>query len=470
MEKIKADLCIIGGGSGGFGAAIRAARQSRNRLSIVVVEQSGFLGGTSTIGGVNCWEPCISGPGIHNELYGSLSSNPMYAGMGTYTRFGDPKGYWWGMLEIDRDMPYTRGLRRKWTGRFCFEPEAMSLEMENLLFACSRLKIMYHTVFTDATFNGGRIRSVVVYSAEDKKYLEIEAALFIDCSGEIVLARACGCKTAIGEDARAEYNEPSAKETPGSNMNGVTQLFRVSPCEEPHVDSLPGWVENIGAREWAYGKKPDVNINSYPNGDLSFNILPVMEGNEYHRLPVDQRYLICRSRALMYWNVYQREVPGFDRYTFKLFSPKIGVRESYRLVGKYVLTEQDVRAGYIKQNRKEEIIAFCDHALDNHSDGEGLEEIQLPYGVPFSSLLANEAENLAVACRGASFSHIAASTCRLSRVMIAIGEAAGTAAAIAFENNKGFHEVDVGKLRSILKIPEFTEKIEQEREYDVVNI
>ena len=71
------------------------------------------------------------------------------------------------------------------------------------------------------------------------------------------------------------------------------------------------------------------------------------------------------------------------------------------------------------------IIAFCDHALDTHAPGGGCTEVPNgPFGVPFRCLQPREVDNLLVACRGASFPHIAASAARLPRTMIELGEAA----------------------------------------------
>jgi hypothetical protein len=98
-----------------------------------------------------------------------------------------------------------------------------------------------------------------------------------------------------------------------------------------------------------------------------------------------------------------------------------------------VLTEHDLLSGLSAQ-KHDDLITIADHARDTHgadTGRAGTGEVSQPYGVPFRSLLANEFDNLAVACRGASFSSVAASSCRLSRTMMQLGQAAGTAAALA---------------------------------------
>ena len=70
-----------------------------------------------------------------------------------------------------------------------------------------------------------------------------------------------------------------------------------------------------------------------------------------------------------------------------------------------------------------------------HGQGRGASELPAPYGIPFRCLLPRGWKNLLVACRAAGFSHIGASSARLSRTMIQLGQAAGTAAALSAEAN-----------------------------------
>jgi hypothetical protein len=102
------------------------------------------------------------------------------------------------------------------------------------------------------------------------------------------------------------------------------------------------------------------------------------------------------------------------------------------LLGRHVLTEHDLDAGLTGQTH-DDIITIADHCKDTHGADVHHRDRNLkqPYGVPFRSLLPREIDNLAVACRGASLSSIAASSCRLSRTMMQLGQAAGTGVALA---------------------------------------
>ena len=287
-KEIFADVCIIGGGSSGVGAAAKIAQNSSD-IKVIVVEQAGLLGGTSTIGGVNCWEPGLGGPGIHYLLQKRLLSKKNQAGVGKSVHFYTPE-YPWGKSEIDNSEDYSKTLRRfglskeEWR-RFHFEPFPMALNMENILLESGNVTIMYHTSFVDAEVKGDLIDRIIVYSHDKQEYYTIIASYYIDCSGDIVVARKIGCEVSFGEEDYNRYNEPSAPEQPTDNVNGISLIFRASPVRERCIDEIPNWARTDDAREWINrDNKPDVQINEYPNGDINLNILPLMEGKEYFSL------------------------------------------------------------------------------------------------------------------------------------------------------------------------------------------
>ena len=127
-----------------------------------------------------------------------------------------------------------------------------------------------------------------------------------------------------------------------------------------------------------------------------------------------------------------------------------------------MLREQDARADLLHQSRQKEIIALADYPLDTHGERRvkdaKLKELEQPYGIPYDCLLPKEYDNLIAASRGASFSHIAASSCRLSRTMMALGEAAGVASALALRHGVTYADAAVADIRERLGIPAFVEK------------
>ena len=151
-------------------------------------------------------------------------------------------------------------------------------------------------------------------------------------------------------------------------------------------------------------------------------MLPTLQGAEYFALG-DQADTIGKSRVYAYWNYLQRE-KGLCGYTLKRIYDA-GIRESYRLKGKYILKEQDVRSGLSRQPKIGRTVAIADHAMDIHGKSGMCKEVEAPYEIPLECAMPNEFQNLFVSCRGASFTHIAASSVRLSRTMLSMGEGVG---------------------------------------------
>ena len=114
-----------------------------------------------------------------------------------------------------------------------------------------------------------------------------------------------------------------------------------------------------------------------------------------------------------------------------------------------MLTERDILGGLARQKR-DEIIALCDHPLDFHGRGGGGRSGSL-YGIPYHSLVPAGMKNLLAAGRMAGFSALAASSCRLSRTMLQLGEAAGTAAYLSLERREDFPELPPGVVRELLQ-------------------
>ena len=140
-----------------------------------------------------------------------------------------------------------------------------------------------------------------------------------------------------------------------------------------------------------------------------------------------------------------------------------GIRETYRIKGKYILKEQEARKGYLKQELREQFIAYSDHPFDSHGeqvldmDGEPLEiELDTPFGIPFSCTQLNEFSNLFVACRGLSTTHLVNSSIRLQRTLMCVGEGVGYAISQLINNGK----IDFNKLQKQLKIAEYEKFIE----------
>ncbi len=426
-KKINVKVCILGAGSGGFGCAWRLLK---NGISVAVVDKNPDFGGTSVFSGVSCWEPGVSLDGVHTEIKNALEQIPNGCSVAKTVPncniFGENRHTWdfpWG-LSVPCDEAYETTLRRSGLDyftecrRFQFEEDAMKMALNSIISPYSELLTkLFGFELKDTKIHGGRVKSVTVTNG--KELCEITADYFVDATGSIALARKLGCETAVGCEEKVKYNEPSAPIEKEDNINGVSYVFRISKAQTPdHIDTVP---EEYKSFKIGDKVKTVSCFNCYPNGDININMLPTMTGKEFLELG-DKADFNGKAAVWQYWNYLQKNknMQGFT--LTHIFN--VGIRENYRLVGKYVLTENDLIKG-IKNQDSNRIIAVSDHALDVHGNKSSCPELNSPYGIPIDCCIPKEYDNLLVACRGASFSHIAASSARLSRTMLSLGEGVG---------------------------------------------
>ena len=440
MKQIETDVFVLGAGAGGIGCVYRLLK---NGIKTVVVDKNNDFGGTMVFGGVDGWEPGVSLDGMHTLLYEELckieNGCHVVEVVPNINIFCPDNGYDWSKhsfserpwgLSVPTGKAYDDTMKRctflrgnASCVRLQFDSEYMPTAVRRVLepYADSLTELFGYS-YAECKTENGKILSVTVTNGEEK--VEVYAKYFVDCSGDIVLARSAGCEYAFGTEGKEAYGEPCADKE-SDNVNAVTYVFRVSPTEDKdHIDKIPDEYAKVDVSDFTEGgmRKRISCFTLYPNGDINVNMLPTLEGKEYFKLG-DKADAVGRARVYRYWHFLQTE-RGMKGYRLvKIFDA--GIRESYRLVGKYVLTENDVRAGLTKQPKVGRTVAIADHALDVHGSGGMCRELEIPYEIPLECTEAKEFDNLFVACRGASFSHIASASVRLSRTMLSLGEGVG---------------------------------------------
>jgi hypothetical protein len=260
----------------------------------------------------------------------------------------------------------------------------------------------------------------------------------------------------MGEDPRSRYGEPSATEEAEFSLNGCTLVYRVTKTGRPQKPFKPQGLRE--EREWRA-----VSMRILPNGDHLMNALGMVEGDMLYHTEYSELMHEAYLKVLDHWYWLQTLPPessrwnrdagsqGYATWSITGIAPRLGVRETRRILGDYVLTEHDCLAGLANQAHPD-IVAITDHAVDIHGSKGRLYELPNgAYGVPYRCTLPRGVRNLMIASRSASFSHIAASSCRLNRTMIALGQATGTAAALCVRHHISPREVDIGELRASLR-------------------
>jgi len=275
---------------------------------------------------------------------------------------------------------------------------------------------------------------------------ELRAAAWIDSTGG-ALCHALGCETLCGLDSRCRFNEPGAPEEASDAVNGVTLIYKIMPGHAEAVEPLPA---DVPSECWWAPHFPPMGCVQYPDLGRNCNMLPTMQGKERLALGDRAAYNECVRRVKAHWHFVQTHWPEFRAYRRTWIAPMLGIRENRRVVCEKMLTETDIRCG-ISRQADPDIVTIADHALDRHGDGGGCQELGEPYGVPYRCLIPKGWRNLLVAGRSAGFSSIAASSCRLTRTMMQLGQAAGTAVALAERGNLALPDVSSRELRDDLR-------------------
>ena len=454
---LSADVAVVGGGSAGFAAAYSAAKLGSE---VVLIEREKALGGTSTTAGVCNWEPATGCLGVPYAVYRRLSAIPDACGVYTTDRHCcweenlDARDRFPGaLLKVDRSLGYADTFAghgpgigdEKWyranSHGILFEPDAMSRVMLEMLRETGRCTVLTGVSFVKAEAEKGRLAEIVLSDGR-----RVRAKAFVDATDGVV-CRQLGCGVMRGREARSEFDEPGAPEKPVPSFNGATLMFRVTPDdgtrEEPVPDDLPDTC-------WWGPSFPYVFAMTLPCGDIVVNMLPTMRGDEAMKLGPEAATAECRRRVLAEWRWLRRTCAPFRGYRLKSLSPVLAYRETVRIRGDYVLNQNDLIAG-LSGCRHPDVIAIADHSMDSHGGGIENGQLRESYGIPYRCLLPKGTENVLIAGRAASFSAIAASSCRLARTMMQIGEAAGVAAHLAVARECALRAVPADEIRRMMR-------------------
>jgi hypothetical protein len=377
------------------------------------LDRNHALGGTVAMSWVHNWEPTCGNAPVCRELWQS---------MGTY-----PNGTF--------DVPFSTSSRNaegKKNPTMGFELWVYQDVVAQAL-ADAGCRVLLNVQFLHSNGDGRNLRSIAC--AGPGARFEIAAKQFIDATGDIALCRDAGCDHALGTDSQAEYGEPHAPEQADrTKLNAVNWIYRVRPMESPvRVDDAPipkpAQCKGVFQARMANG---DIVVNICGKGYYNpENPADYEQVCGYHRrLAIDSHRWFVRSGRFPDWQLLG-------------LAPQLGIRESYRLKARHILTETDARAGHQAQTKRG-FVAFTDHPLDIHGANIPHEErlLDQAYGVPFDCLLPREYDNLLVACRGIGVTHIVGGSCRLSRTVMTIGYNAGLAAAIACEKQTMLEDLD----------------------------
>ena len=413
------DVIVVGGGPAGIGAAFASARLGARTL---VIEQFNCLGGVATAGGHGHISKFDDGEGkrVVNGIAWEVADRVVREGFG----HGNAHGIW-------------------------FEVEGLKRILDAMAGETPALEVLYHTFFCESMVENGAITGVIVQNKDGRR--AFCAKRVIDCTGDGDAAASAGCRWEMGR--------------PGDGKcQPVTLMFTIGGVEWPKVEA---WRTSYHMREvWAAAQE-NGDMEPFQKTLMGFWWTPTRPDqvgvNFTHVIHIDSTKAVdltratmeARRQAYLSIDVFRKYVPGMERCYMVSTPNTIGIRESRRILGEYVLTEQDQRA----QRDFADTIAYGSFFTDIHAiDGPGMEKISLEpqpvpyrYGIPYRILVPQRVDQLLVAGRCASCTHVALGSLRVMVPCIAMGEAAGTAAALSLREGVTPRALDADMLRAALR-------------------
>ena len=420
------DVCVIGGGSAGSSASIAAARGG---ASVLLVDRLPFLGGTSTAV-LDTFYGFYTPGSVARKVVGGIGDDVVAA-----LRVLGPV--------VERPNTYGAG-----TG-ITYLADHLKIVWERLATDAG-VRILLHAMLQAVDVRDGRVEAVVV--ATRSGLARVRANAFIDASGDADLCAFAGFTFETAGDT-----DPAQTLTTTFRMVNVDLARRRSiPTAEFHrrlTDAAESGDYDLPRREGSDHVTP-----------VDGMIATVMTRLDSYRLADDGRIVNAtdpwflteaeiagRRQALEYVRFLVDRVPGYERASLVSLSTGIGVRETRRVHGDYRLTGEDVLAG----RTFEDAIGLCGAPIEDHRVGASTVWRYLPdgdvVGIPYRALVVRDAVNVLVAGRCFSATHDAHASVRSMAQCMAMGQAAGTAAAMATASHCDPREVDHGALRDRLR-------------------
>ena len=401
------DLCVVGGGLAGLCCAIAA---SRSGIKTVLVQDRAVLGGNSS-------------EEIRMWVCGSHGKDNRETGI---------------IEEIFLENFYqNKGLKFPIWSSVLYEKAK----------AEENLTLLLNTSCFDAEMDGNTIKSIKCWQSNAESFHHIKAKYFADCSGDSVLAPLSGAEYMYGRESKSDFNETIPPDEADKKTMGMSCLFQVR--ETTHkVDFVPP--------EWAYKYESEEDL-PYKDHEIDNNFWWIELGGEWDCIHDTDK---CRDELLkicygVWDHIKNYGDHGADNWELEWIGFLPGKRESRRYVGKYIVTQNDVES----EGRFDDIVAYAGWSMDDHFP-EGFyyqagyptifHPAPQPWGLPLRCMISKNIGNLVFAGRNISVTHAALSSSRVMATCSILGQALGTAVAMAVKDGISVEDVNIEALQQKL--------------------
>ncbi len=419
------EVVVLGGGPAGMAAAVSAARAGRSTL---LVERYGFLGGMGTAAGVTNF--C----GLHANVHGEIRQVVHGVADDLLARIAALGGL---------NAPHA--LFGKTVAQ-AYDTAAYKITADDLLLS-SGVQVLFHALAAGVLMDSAaRVKALLVETKSGR--LAVIGRTFIDCSGDGDLAAWAGAPYEKGDGA--------------GHMLYPSTMFRINSVDPQRAGNAWELIPRLMAQAEAAGRwrfprkgaivRPQksgiewrVNLTQLANADGE-----AMDGTDARQLSDAE---LQGRRQIASVAGFLKEVPGFEASYIVDIAPQVGIRETRRVHGRYLLTESDV----LECASFDDTVGVNGWPLELHLKGDvefrwpKIPESRGFNHLPYRMIVPLGPENLWVAGRCASMTHEAQSAARVTGACFVMGQAAGTAAALALQAGCAAAEVDPAKLQAQLE-------------------
>lgn len=414
--ELHTDVLVLGSGPAGFAAAYTAAK---NGAKVILVEQSGDIGGISTSGLMSHWTGSCGSPLYYDILKRSSELNE-----------GEFKNKITNLIDPEK-------------------LKTLYFEMLNEV-GC---KVMLYTFAEDAICDADKVLGATVINKSGKS--DIYAKVIIDATGDGDIAARAGAEFVLG---REEDNK----------MQPATLMFKVGGVDYERavfLGSFESTYETPNGELQALAKKhipyPAGHILTYKStlpGVVTCNMTNAVEIDGTVADDLTKATLTCRRQMDDIVKYLRDFVPGYENCYIISSASLIGIRETRHFKGKYTLNEQDILEAKVFDDY---VVKDAYFNFDVHNiAGAGLDKTGVQkhfkqtrgYTIPYRCLLPEVKENLLFCGRNISGTHMAHSNFRAMPICVGIGEAAGAAAYISVIQNCKLSDINAREIREIIGI------------------
>jgi hypothetical protein len=426
MNNFNYDVVVVGGGPAGFGAALASARQG---AKTALIEQYGFCGGMATAANVSVYANFPAGTkNVASNIFNEFTTELIHSG-GAYKAVNA-----WVMTN----------------------PEDIK-HLSDTMLCNAKVDLFYHCKLFEVKTVESKVVSISAIGKSGAKFNFI-ARVYIDTTGDAETAYLAGAQLQPKLDAGsyqpmtmictlAGVNIQSAVKA-GAHLidskylfwgNGDDSLNRIFEIARSNKEwKIP---RDSLAMLWSDPRCPEV---------ISINGTRISGFNGCDSYSLSQADIEGRRQVRFVVEFLNKYVAGFEKAGIIKTAAQVGVRETRRIAGQYILTEDDV----LQCRHFPDEIAMSAYPIDVHkSNANGFDYHDLPhgkcYGIPYRCLLSS-LDNLIVAGRTISATHNAAGSTRVMPVCMSTGEAAGTAAAISCRDNAILNKINITLLQKKL--------------------